>query len=63
MLMGSDVRQPALPEEREAIDGLRRGVFARGPIEAGVVLTRDDVYFAFPFAPGGLSSGEWRPAS
>ena len=60
-LRGSEVRQAALPEEREAIDGLRRGVFARGPIEAGAMLTRDDVYFAFPFAPGGLSSGEWRP--
>ena len=60
-LRGSDVRQPALPEEREAIDGLRRGVFAGRPIKAGTVLTRDDVYFAFPFAPGGLSSGEWRP--
>ena len=60
-LRGSEVRQAALPEEREAIDGLRRGVFARGPIEANATLMRDDVYFAFPLAPGGLSSGEWRP--
>ena len=60
-LRGSEVRQAALPEEREAIDGLRRGVFARGPIDANATLMRDDVYFAFPLAPGGLSSGEWRP--
>jgi sialic acid synthase SpsE/mannose-6-phosphate isomerase-like protein (cupin superfamily) len=60
-LIGSKVRKEELPEEREAIDGLARGVFARGPIEAGVTLKRDDVYFAFPLAPGGLSSGEWRP--
>ena len=62
-LRGSDVRQAALLEERAAIDGLRRGVFARGPIKAGAVLKRDDVYFAFPFVPGGLSSGEWRPGT
>jgi N-acetylneuraminate synthase len=59
-LIGSNPRLPSLPEERDAIDGLRRGVFARGPTKAGVPLTRDDVYFAFPLAAGGLSSGEWR---
>jgi N-acetylneuraminate synthase len=46
--------------EQDAIDGLKRGVFARGPIEPGATLTRDDIYFAFPYTPGGLSSGEWR---
>ncbi len=60
VLIGSKVRNKALPMEKEAIDGLARGVFARGPIEAGVTLRREDVYFAFPFAPGSLSSGEWR---
>jgi sialic acid synthase SpsE/mannose-6-phosphate isomerase-like protein (cupin superfamily) len=60
MLMGSRERLPALPEERIAIDDLKRGVFARGPIKAGSRLMRDDVYFAFPYAPGALSSGEWR---
>jgi N-acetylneuraminate synthase len=59
-LIGSDTRREVAAEEKEAIDGLRRGVFARGPIEAGAVLTRDEVYFAFPFTSGGLSSGEWR---
>jgi quercetin dioxygenase-like cupin family protein len=59
-LRGCDLRRAILPEEREAIDGLRRGVFARGPIEAGATLTRDDVFFAFPCAPGGLSSEHWR---
>ena len=60
VLIGSEVRNEALPTEKEAIDGLARGVFARGPIEAGVTLRREDVYFAFPFAPGSLSSSEWR---
>lgn len=59
-LIGSRPRIAALPEEREAIDGLRRGVYAKGPIEAGAALSRDDVYFAFPLAPGSLSSGNWR---
>jgi N-acetylneuraminate synthase len=59
-LIGSTVRLPALPEERAALDDLKRGVFARGSIAAGQTITRDDVYFAFPFAAGGLASGEWR---
>src|SRR4029453_16444668 len=59
-LRGMEVRQAPLPDEREAIDGLRRGVFARGPIGAGVELKHEDIYFAFPFVPGCLSSGEWR---
>ena len=60
VLKGSDVRRAALPEEREAIDGLRRGIYTRRSLEAGTTLTRDDVFFAFPCAPGGLSSGDWR---
>jgi N-acetylneuraminate synthase len=60
-LMGSRERLPALPAEAEAIDGLKRGVFVRGPVKAGTVLQRQDIYFAFPYAPGGLSSSEWRP--
>lgn len=59
-LMGPTERPPALREERESIDSLRRGVFARSPIEAGTRITRDDVYFAFPYSQGSLSSGEWR---
>ena len=58
-IMGSAERVSLAPE-RAAIDDLKRGVFARGPIAAGVTLTRDDIYFAFPYAAGGLSSGEWR---
>lgn len=60
ILMGAATRQPARPEERAAIDDLKRAVYARGPISAGTVLTRDDVYFAFPFAAGALASGEWK---
>lgn len=59
-LIGSRARQPAWPEERAALDDLKRGVFARGPIAAGTVLTREQIYFAFPYASGALASGEWR---
>jgi N-acetylneuraminate synthase len=59
-LMGATTRQPALPAEKASLDDLRRGVFAKGNIEAGQVLSREDVYFAFPYVPGALSSGEWR---
>jgi len=59
-LIGSQARKEGLLEEMEAIHGLARGVFARGPIEAGVTLRREDVYFAFPLASDSLSSGEWR---
>jgi sialic acid synthase SpsE/mannose-6-phosphate isomerase-like protein (cupin superfamily) len=60
MLMGSRARLPALPVEKSAIDDLRRGIFAKGAIAAGQPIARDDVYFAFPYAPGALTSGEWR---
>jgi N-acetylneuraminate synthase len=59
-LMGPTERPPALPEERESIDGLRRGVYARVPIEAGTRIRREDVNFAFPYALGALASGEWQ---
>jgi sialic acid synthase SpsE/quercetin dioxygenase-like cupin family protein len=60
-LIGSRERTPGLVAERTAIDELKRGVFARGPIDPGTILKRDDIYFAFPYVPGALSSGEWRP--
>jgi sialic acid synthase SpsE/mannose-6-phosphate isomerase-like protein (cupin superfamily) len=59
-LMGSRARLPAIPEEKSAIDDLRRGIFAKGAIAAGQPIARDDVYFAFPYAPRALTSGQWR---
>lgn len=60
VLMGTPERGAPLALERDAIDDLKRAVFARKPVAAGQVLAREDVYFAFPYAPGALSSGEWR---
>ncbi len=59
-LLGQPERGRPLEEERESIDGLRRGVFARHRIEAGATIAREDVYFAFPYRSGQLASGEWK---
>ncbi len=59
-LCGSAARISPIEAEREAIDSLKRGIFARTPIEAGETLGRDDVYFAMPYQPGQLFSGDWK---
>ena len=59
-IIGERTRGAPLPEEAAAIDGLKRGVFARKPIKSGQKLTDDDVYFAFPYREGQLSSGQWQ---
>ncbi len=57
-LLGSRLRPEPLAEEKSSIDDLKRGVFARTPIKSGEEVRRDDIYFAFPYTPGQLSSGE-----
>lgn len=47
--------------EQESLDSLRRGVFAAVPIGLGEVIDRDHVYFAMPYEPGQLESGQWKP--
>jgi N-acetylneuraminate synthase len=46
--------------EADSILDLKRGVYAREPIAAGEVITRDQVYFAMPATPGQLDSGIWK---
>jgi sialic acid synthase SpsE/quercetin dioxygenase-like cupin family protein len=58
-LLGDPTTRVVLDEERRAIDELRRGVFARRDLEAGHLLTDDDVYFAFPLRDGQFPSGRW----
>ena len=60
-LIGSPKRGEPLESERKSIDELRRGVFAKTALEAGQMLTSDVIYFAFPFRPGQLASGDWKP--
>lgn len=58
-LCGEFTRPAPQPVEEESIDSLRRGVYARSPIKKGTTLTRDMVYFAMPYVPGQISSGQW----
>jgi N-acetylneuraminate synthase len=60
ILLGAGARGKPLTEERAAINDLKRGVYAKRSIEAGETLTGDDIYFAFPYTEGALSSGEWK---
>ena len=45
--------------ETEALNSLRRGVYARSNVNSGAVLTESDVYFAMPYVEGQLESGQW----
>lgn len=59
-LIGSRARPAPTDIETQSIDELRRGVFAKRAIKAGQPIAEDDIYFAFPYRPGQLSSGEWK---
>jgi N-acetylneuraminate synthase len=59
-LMGSVERQNNLIEQEEIVK-LKRGVFTKTSIKAGESLTLDKIYFAFPYYPGCLTSGDWNP--
>jgi len=54
-----DRRLPVNEAERAGLRSLRRGVFLRRDIEAGHVITADDVYFAFPPEEGQYTANDW----
>ena len=60
VMLGVAGRENNTVIERESIDALTRGVFAKNPVSAGESLTRSDVYFAFPLEPDQLSTGQWK---
>lgn len=47
------------PSETESLRSLRRGVFARRPIQKGETLHRKDVYFAFPPDENQFTANDW----
>lgn len=53
-------RPEALPVETEALDTLKRGVFARTGLRSGAPIAREDVYFAMPLQKGQLEAGQWK---
>lgn len=59
-ILGQDDRDNIHPDESAALDGLRRAVFASRNIKKGAKITDGDIYFAFPYKEGALTSGEWR---
>lgn len=59
-LCGGDQPRPIPAAERESIDSLRRGVYLKKNLKKGVVVQRDDVYFAMPYTEGQLESGRWQ---
>jgi len=54
---------PRDAEEVKQLKALTRGVFAKRAIRAGETVSHEDVYFAFPFVPGGIASGEFKAGS
>jgi sialic acid synthase SpsE/D-lyxose ketol-isomerase len=61
MLCGPEERPPVSAAERDALDGLRRGVYAKSPIRKGTEIDRSQVYFAMPYMEGQVESGNWKP--
>lgn len=54
-----DVRLPPNPTEASSLLSLRRGVFAKRDIQAGEVVQREDIYFAFPPQEGQFTANDW----
>ena len=61
LLCGPKERQPASEAEQSAIDGLKRGVYAKTKIRKGATIESDQVYFAIPYNEGQLDSGRFKP--
>jgi sialic acid synthase SpsE/quercetin dioxygenase-like cupin family protein len=60
VLSGPWERAATSREEQDAIDGLRRGTYARSAIRRGQEVERSQVYFAMPYLEGQLESGHWK---
>ena len=47
------------PVETQSLRSLRRGIFAKRPIRAGVTIQQEDVYFAFPPEDNQYTANDW----
>jgi len=54
-----DKRLPANEAEIASLRSLRRGVFVNRDVNVGEIITRDDVYFAFPPEDGQFTANDW----
>jgi len=59
LMNGPERKRPVPAVEKDSLDSLRRGVFARKNIKQGTTISRDQVFFAMPFTEGQLDSGLW----
>ena len=59
-MCGGSRRSPARPDEMESLTSLKRGVFAKRPLQAGEELNRSNVYFAMPLSAGQLDTSGWQ---
>ena len=50
----------AYAQEKESLDALRRGVYAKKRIKKGQTIHREEVFFALPFQEGQLASGHFK---
>lgn len=61
-ICGGENRAPPQPEETDALNALKRGVYARRELNKGQPIGREDVYFAMPLQEDQLDSGKWHEA-
>ena len=54
-----DRRLPVNVAERDSLRSLRRGVFLRKDVDAGQLITSEDVYFAFPSEEGQFTANDY----
>ena len=60
MLGEPNGRHASADHEQQALVGLKRGVWASSPLEAGQRIAPEDVFFAMPLQAGQMVSGSWR---
>ena len=58
-MCGGARRSPAHQDELASLGSLKRGVFAKRPLQQGEELTPDKVYFAMPWSEGQLDTSGW----
>jgi len=59
MCGGDAERPPSFPEELSSLNSLKRGVYASRNIDKGIVIRREDVFFAMPLQEGQMKSDRW----
>lgn len=51
-------RYESTEKEQADLAALKRGVFVKAPLKSGTVVTKDDIFLAFPCAPGQLTASD-----